>query len=93
MEWILAQLTVPVRTLEAAGWALVGYIVAAIGWGFRVELKLAKLDRDQIAANEASNAIKSDVKELRNFTDDARVHMARVDERLVKIIEAVERNR
>ena len=92
MEWILSQLTIPARSLEALAWAVAGYIVAAISWGFRVELKLAKLDRDQVAANQASDAIKHDVTELRHFADDARVHMARVDERLIKILETVERN-
>ena len=91
MEWILADIVIPTRTLEAAGWAVVGYIIAAIGWGFRVELKLAKLDRDQIATNSVVDAIKTDVRELRAFADDSRVHQARVDERLVKIMEALER--
>lgn len=88
---VLCEITIPDNVVQAVGFVLLGYILAAIGWGFRVELKLAKLDRDQLAANQASDAIKSDVKELRKFADDARVHMVRVDERLGKIMEAVER--
>ncbi len=91
MVWLLAQLTIPVRTLEAAGWALVGYIVAAIGWGFRVELKLAKLDRDQQVANKVADSLKDSVDRLVRFEGDARVHMARVDERLDQIVELVKR--
>lgn len=89
MEWILAQLTIPARTVETALWALGGYIAAAIGWGFRVELKLAKLDRDQQVANQVADSLKGSVERLVKFEGDARVHMARVDERLDQIVELV----
>lgn len=84
---MLAEITIPDPTLAAATFALAGYIVAAIGWGFRVELKLAKLDQDAKVQKVVADEMRADVKSLVNFQQESRLHMGNVDQKLETILE------
>jgi Tfp pilus assembly protein PilO len=89
---MLAEITITDPTLAAATFALAGYIVAAIGWGFRVELKLAKLDQDAKVQKVVADEMRSDVKSLVNFQQESRLHMGSVDQKLEAILERLNKN-
>ena len=81
----LAELTLNNGLLEKLGFALGGYLCAALGWGIRVEIKLRELSIEQRASKVTAEALRDDVKSLVRFESDARVHMGRVDEKLDQI--------
>lgn len=71
---------------------LAGYVVAAIGWGFRVELKLARLDQDAKASKALQDEMRLDIKTLVADSAKARIHEARSDAALGEIKALLERD-
>ncbi len=79
LSLFLAAVTVPDSYMEKATFLVIGYVMAAIGWGFRVEMKLAALAREDQNLKSAVMEIKSDTKEVKDKANATHEAVIRIE--------------
>lgn len=83
-DLLFAAISVPDSYLEKATFLVIGYVMAAIGWGFRVEMKLAALAREDQNMRTVVTEIKADMKDVKDKSSATHEAVIRIETMLSK---------